>query len=66
MKRFEAGDTKYERYGDTVCCPYDPALTINGESLKFIVDAAIDPNSLQHDHFRNSDVGLASIFERRR
>jgi len=52
MKRFEAGDERYERYGETVYCPYDPALTINGERLKFIVDAAADPNSLQHDHFK--------------
>ena len=39
------------RHGETVYCPYDPALTINGERLKFIVDAAADPNS-QHDHFK--------------
>ena len=42
----------YERYGSTVYCPYDPQLTINGEKLKFIVNTAADPNSLQFDHFK--------------
>jgi hypothetical protein len=30
----------------------NPALTVNGEHLKFIVDTDVDPNSLQHDHFK--------------
>ena len=42
----------YERYGSTVYCPYDPMLTIDGEKLKFIVNVAADPNSLQFDHFK--------------
>ena len=42
----------FERYGSTVYCPYDPELTIDGEKLKFIVNAAADPNSLQFDHFK--------------
>jgi len=43
---------EYERYGSTVYCPYDPQLMINGEKLKFIVNTAADPNSLQFDHFK--------------
>jgi len=43
---------EFERYGTTVYCPYDPMLTINGEKLRFIVNVAADPNSLQFDHFK--------------
>ena len=45
-------DSKFERYGDTVYCPFDPALTIGGEKLKFIVNVAADPSSLQYDNFK--------------
>lgn len=75
MKRFDThSESKYERHGDTVYCPFDPALTINGERLKFIVNVAAAPDSLQFDHFtehnpawaglyRNSDLGC--LFRRR-
>ena len=55
MKRFDAryeARKEYERYGETVYCPFDPELTINGERLKFIVNVAADPSSLQFDHFK--------------
>jgi len=55
MKKFDpryVPNIDYERYGDTVYCPYDPNLTIGGEKLKFIVNAAADPDSLQFDHFK--------------
>jgi hypothetical protein len=53
MKRFyNDSDSKYERYGDTQYCAYDPALTIDGEQLKFIVNLAKDPQSLEYDHFK--------------
>ena len=53
MKRFYNGsDSKYERYGETQHCAYDPALTIDGEPLKFIVNVAKDPNSIEYDHFK--------------
>ena len=53
MKRFYRGsDSKYERYGDTQSWAYDPALTIDGEALKFIVNVAKDPKSLEYDHFK--------------
>ncbi len=53
MKRFYSGsDSRYERYGDTQYCAYDPALTIDGEPLKIIVNVAKDPKSLEYDHFK--------------
>jgi len=42
----------YERYGSTIYCPYNPDLEIDGEKLKFIVNVAADPTSLQFDHFK--------------
>ena len=42
----------YERYGSTIYCPYNPNLEIDGEKLKFIVNVAADPTSLQFDHFK--------------
>ena len=42
----------YERYGSTMYCPFDPQLTVDGERLRFIVNTAADPNSLQFDHFK--------------
>ena len=44
--------TEFERYASTIYCPYDPNLTIDGVKLKFIVDVAADPSSLQYDHFK--------------
>ncbi len=44
--------TEFERFASTVYCPYDPKLSIDGTKLKFIVDVAADPDSLQHDHFK--------------
>ena len=44
--------SQFERYASTVYCPYDPELTIAGTRLKFIVDVAADPTSLQYDHFK--------------
>jgi len=55
MKKFDPRyipKIAYDRYGDTIYCPYDPNLTIGGEKLKFIVNAAADPDSLQFDHFK--------------
>jgi hypothetical protein len=55
MKKFNQNGTpiiEYERYGDTVYCPFDPSLEIGGEKLKFIVNVAADPTSLQFDHFK--------------
>jgi hypothetical protein len=52
MKQFKGLESEYERYGDTQYCAYDPALTIAGESLKFIVNVAKDPKSLEYDHFK--------------
>jgi hypothetical protein len=42
----------YERYGDTVYCPFDPNLTIAGQKLRFIINTEADPESLQSDHFK--------------
>ena len=50
--------TDFERYAATVYCPYDPELTINGERLKFIVDAAADESSLQYDHFKERFISV--------
>jgi hypothetical protein len=55
MKKFDPRNepkTEFERYASTVYCPYDPQLSIDGVKLKFIVDVAADPDSLQHDHFK--------------
>ena len=52
MKRFTELESEYERYGDTQYCAYDPALSIAGEDLKFIVNVAKEPNSLEYDHFK--------------
>ena len=55
MKQFDPRNQPqidYTRYGETVYCPYDPELTIQGSKLRFIVDVAADPNSLQYDHFK--------------
>ncbi len=55
MKKFDprfVSKIHYERYGSTIYCPYDPELTIGGERLKFIVNAAADKSSLQYDHFK--------------
>jgi hypothetical protein len=54
MKRFnnDAAHDEFERYGDTVYCPFDPHLNIGGEKLRFIVDVAADPQSLAFDHFK--------------
>jgi len=53
MKRHDPDAAiQYNAYGDTVYCPYDPELTIDGERLKFIVTTAADPTSLQFDHFK--------------
>src|SRR5690242_17985942 len=47
MKRFTSLESEYERHGDTQYCAYNPALKIAGEDLKFIVNVAKDPNSLE-------------------
>src|SRR5689334_22782224 len=52
MKRFSTLESEYERHGDTQYCAYDPALNIGGEKLKFIVNVAKDPKSLEYDHFK--------------
>jgi hypothetical protein len=55
MKKFDSRNehkTDFERYASTVYCPYDPQLNIAGTKLKFIIDIAADPNSLQHNHFK--------------
>jgi len=53
MKRSTQLESEYERYGDTQYCAYDPALAIAGEyNLKFIVNVAKDPKSLEYDHFK--------------
>jgi len=53
MKRNEReAKIQYEVHGETVYCPFDPALTIDGERLKFIVNIAHDPATLQYDHFK--------------
>jgi hypothetical protein len=53
MKRFDPRyESKFARYGSTQYCPFDPALTISGEKLKFIVNVALDPSTLQYDHFK--------------
>jgi len=55
MKQFDPRNehkTDFERYAATVYCPYDPELMIKGTRLKFIVDTAADPTSLQYEHFK--------------
>ncbi len=55
MKQFDPRNVpkiEFERYASTIYCPYDPNLTIDGVKLKFIVDVAADPSSLQYDHFK--------------
>jgi hypothetical protein len=54
MKKFDprfAHQKDYERYGSTVYCPFDPALQIGGDKLRFIVDV-VDPTALARDHFK--------------
>ena len=36
-------------------------LTINGEKLRFIVNVAADPNSLQFDHFKELGRWISQI-----
>ena len=45
MKKF---DPKFE----PIYAPYDPDLKIDGAKIRFIVNAAADPSSLQYDHFK--------------
>jgi hypothetical protein len=52
MKNVSENDGKFDCYGDSAYCPYDPQLTIDGKRLRFIVNSAADPNSLQYDHFK--------------
>ena len=48
MKKFDLrSQTEKSSYS-----PFDPNLTIAGEKIKFIVNVALDPNSLQYDHFK--------------
>ena len=55
MKKFDPRNThkvEYERYGNTVYVPFDPDLKIAGSKIRFIVNTAADPESLQYDHFK--------------
>ena len=55
MKKFDPRympKIDYERYGATAYCPFDPNLKIGEEKLKFIVDVAANPETLQRDHFK--------------
>ena len=55
LKKFDPRNkhkVQFERYGDTVYCPFDPNLTISGSKLRFIVSKEADPESLQSDHFK--------------
>jgi hypothetical protein len=55
MKRFDDRSTHrkiFQRFGDTVYCPFDPDLHIGGEKIRFIVDVALEPGTLAFDHFK--------------
>jgi len=55
MKKFDPRfehKVDYERYGETVYCPFDPNLNIAGQKLRFIINTDADPESLQSDHFK--------------
>jgi len=55
MKKFDprwVHKIDYERYAETVYCPFDPNLVIGGKKLRFIVTTSADPESLAHDHFK--------------
>ena len=53
MKKFDprwVHKIDYTRHNTNVYTPFDPELTIAGEKIRFIVNVAADPNSLQSDH----------------
>jgi hypothetical protein len=54
MKKFDPSSDpgRFHPHGDTVYAPFDPDLNISGEKIKFIVNVAADPTSLQYDHFK--------------
>jgi hypothetical protein len=55
MKRFDdrsSHRTVFERFGNTVYCPFDPDLNIGGEKIRFIIDVALEPGSLSYNHFK--------------
>jgi hypothetical protein len=55
MKKFDPRNehkVEFQRFGETVYCPYDPNLQIAGKKIRFIVNTEADPESLQSDHFK--------------
>jgi hypothetical protein len=55
MKRFDPRNVhkvEYHRTSEACYSPFDPELTIAGEKIRFIVNVAVDPNSLHYDHFK--------------
>ena len=55
MKRFDpryVPTVDYKRLHEVQYSPFDPELTIAGEKIRFIVNVAVNPNSLQYDHFK--------------
>ena len=50
MKRFNSDNEK--KLKDTTYAPFDPDLCIAGDKIRFIVNVAVDPKSLQYDHFK--------------
>jgi len=52
LKRFDLKSANGRNLNGTSYSPFDPNLTIAGEKIKFIINAALDPSSLQYDHFK--------------
>ena len=55
MKKFDPRNVHkvdYQKVTAEQYSPFDPDLSIAGEKIKFIINVAVDPNSLQYDHFK--------------
>ena len=55
MKRFDPRydhSVNYQKTSEVQYSPFDPELSIAGEKIRFIVNIAVDPASIQYDHFK--------------
>jgi len=52
LKKFDLKFTNGKNVNGMSYSPFDPDLKIAGEKIKFIINVALDPNSLQYDHFK--------------
>ena len=52
LKKFDLKFANGKNVNGMSYSPFDPDLKIAGEKIKFIINVALDPNSLQYDHFK--------------